>query len=65
KLKQSATIVSATAIESDAAATATSVHQTRDIGYWLTKISYWNPSCRWLVQSIVDDELLVRTNYGA
>ncbi|MCE3015520.1 MAG: FAD:protein FMN transferase [Pirellula sp.] len=63
KLKQSATIVSATAIESDAAATATSVHQTRDIGYWLTKISYWNPSCRWIVQSYVDDDLLVRTNY--
>jgi thiamine biosynthesis lipoprotein ApbE len=63
KLKQSATIVTATAIESDAAATATSVHQTRDIGYWLTKLSYWNPSCRWIVQSYVDDDLLVRTNY--
>jgi FAD:protein FMN transferase len=63
RLKQSATIVSATAMESDAAATATSVHQTRDIGHWLTKLSYWNPSCRWIVQSYVDDDLLVRTNF--
>lgn len=63
RLRQSVTIVSATAIESDAAATATSVHQTRDIGYWLTKLLYWNPSCRWIVQLRVDDDLLVRTNY--
>jgi thiamine biosynthesis lipoprotein ApbE len=63
-LRQSATIVSETAMESDAAATATSVHQTRDIGYWLTKLANWNPSCRWIVQSQFGDDLLVRTNYG-
>lgn len=63
KMRQSATIVASTAAEADAAATATCVHQTRNLGDWLAKLANWSPSCRWIIQSHADDEFSVRTNY--
>ncbi len=59
---QNITIIAETATAADAASTATSVRQGRDLEDWLKKLKGESPKAEWIIQSIRDGQLELVTN---